>query len=352
MQKPVRNSRTRINVRQNHAGMVDSENVKGTLSPSGMVRSEHYAETMENTVLPYNKAHENVREIAGADGKSLYTCCYMADMPRATVVIVHGFTENAFKYSEIIHSLLRNGYNVLIYDQRGHGRSWRDPAVKGTDLTHVERFEEYVEDLEHVLACMLPELTKPYYLFSHSMGGAVSALYLEKGGEVFSKAILSSPMIAPATGGIPAAVCRTLCQGARMAGRGREKVFISSGYTGPEDFETSCTTGRERFGWYDQKRQEEVLFRNSSPTYGWTAESLAVTGKILKPGAVENIRIPVRVYSAELDGTVLNPPQKVFAGRLRHGSIETVEGAKHEIYRSTDEVVFAWWDSVLRYFES
>ena len=30
-------------------------------------------------------------------------------------------------------------------------------------------------------------------------------------------------MIAPATGGIPAAVCRTLCQGARMAGRGREK---------------------------------------------------------------------------------------------------------------------------------
>ena len=88
---------------------------------------------MENTVLPYNRAHENVREIAGADGKSLYTCCYMADMPRATVVIVHGFTENAFKYSEIIHSLLRNGYNVLIYDQRGHGRSWRDPAVKGTD---------------------------------------------------------------------------------------------------------------------------------------------------------------------------------------------------------------------------
>ena len=351
MQRQIRNSRTRAVPRTGRPENAEMNCDSGTLAPSGLVRSEDYAATMEKTVLPYIRARESAETVPGTDGRELYTCIYRADMPRGTVVIVHGFTENAHKYAELVHSLLRQGYNVLVYDQRGHGRSWRDPGVRSVDLTHVGRFEEYVEDLEKILEKELQGLTSPYYLFAHSMGGAVSALYLEKGGELFHKAVLSSPMIAASTSGVPAGVCKALCRGAMALGKGREKIFISGGYTGPEEFSASCATGRERFAWYDAQRQQVEAFRNSSPTYQWTLESLNVTGKILRPGAVEKIAIPVRVYSAELDTTVLNPAEREFAGRLRHGSIETVLGAKHEIYRSEDTVVFPWWESVLRYYE-
>ena len=319
------------------------------LNPDGLARSEGYAGTMDEVVLPYIAARRTDEIIAGDGGRPLFTSRFDADAPRGTAVIVHGFTENADKFAELIHSLLKNGMSVLAYDQRGHGRSWRADGLDDISLTHVDHFGEYVRDMEIVCRTRLAGMPKPWVLFSHSMGGAVSALFLEAHADVFARAALCSPMIAPDRGGLPLWAGRLLCRAQKAMGKGKKRVFFSKPYAGPEAFETAVASGRARFDWYEALRAATPQFRNNGPSYGWTLEALNVTDAILAPGAVERIAIPVRMYTAGDDHTVMPDAQRAFADRLRSGARTVVDGAKHEIYRSGDDVLFPWWRDVLAF---
>lgn len=318
----------------------------------GLILSARYAETMKETVLPYLSARQRDETVQGEGGKPLFCSVFTADEPRGTAVIVHGFTENAFKYAELIYSLLQNGLNVCAYDQRGHGRSWRSDAVKqDPSLTHVDRFEEYVGDLKAVCDTLLKDQPRPWVVFAHSMGGAVTGLFLERYPGYFDRAALCAPMIAPNRGGVPLAAAKLMCLGAKALGREKKRIFLSKPYAGPEDFDTSCATGRERFDWFDRVKAETPLYQNNGPTYQWTLESLRVTKKLLAPGAVEKIAIPVRVYGAQEDHSVLPDPQAAFAARLKNGGRQVVPGSRHEIFRSTDEAMFPWWHEVLAFLK-
>lgn len=320
------------------------------LNGDGLVLASGYAETMKDLVIPYLQAHRKTLTVAGWEGKPLAVSRFDAEQPRGTVTIVHGFTSTVEKYDEMIFSLLQNGWSVLAYDQRGHGRSWRDERISDPSLVNVDHFEDYVRDLETVCARVLSDMPKPHVLFCHSMGGAVSGLFLESHGDVFSRAVFCAPMIAPNTGGIPAPVVKALCRGMALVGKGRNRVFISKPYAGKEEFATACASGRERFEWYSELQAKTPALQTNGPSYQWTLEGINVTAKLLKPGAVEKITIPVRVYGAETDGSVLQEPQQKFADRLKNGSRTIVAGAKHEIYRSPDAVLFPWWHEILTFY--
>ena len=271
----------------------------------GLVRSDHYAGTMNDVVLPWLAGRRTDATVAGEGGVPLFCSRFDAEKPRGTVLIVHGFTENAEKYDELIHSLLRSGYSVVAYDQRGHGRSWRDPAISDISLTHVNRFGDYVADLKAVCDGVLAAMPKPWLLFAHSMGGAVSSLFMEQYPGVFAKAALCAPMIAPNLGGLPPAAVKLLCGTLGLLGRDKKRVFASTPYVGREDFATSCATGRERFDWYEALRARTPEFQNNGPTFGWTLEAIGASKAVLAPGAVERISIPVRLFTAQNDSSVM-----------------------------------------------
>ncbi len=319
-------------------------------NPDGLALSERYADTMDNVVLPWLAARRKDVAVAGSDGKPLFCSRFNADRPGGTVLIVHGFTENADKYAELIHSLLRCGYSVVAYDQRGHGRSWRDPAISDISLTDVDRFETYVADMKAVCDAVLAGTPKPWLLFSHSMGGGVSALFLESYPGVFAKAVFCAPMIAPNLGGLPKTAARLLCGAEGLLGRGKKRVLVSKPYAGTERFDASCATGRARFDWYEALRARNAAFQNNGPSYGWIREAMRVTKLALAPDAVERIAIPVRIYTAENDGSVMPDAQADFAARLRDGRRTLIPGSKHEIYRSGDDVLFGWWHGILEFF--
>ena len=316
----------------------------------GLVRSDHYAGTMNDVVLPWLAGRRTDTTVAGEGGVPLFCSRFDAEEPRGTVLIVHGFTENAEKYDELIHSLLRSGYSVVAYDQRGHGRSWRDPAISDISLTHVNRFGEYVADLKAVCDGVLAAMPKPWLLFAHSMGGAVSSLFMEQYPGVFAKAALCAPMIAPNLGGLPPAAVKLLCGTLGLLGRDKKRVFASTPYVGREDFATSCATGRERFDWYEALRARTPEFQNNGPTFGWTLEAIGASKAVLAPGAVERIGIPVQLFTAQNDSSVMPDAQKAFAARLGNGTRTLVPGSKHEIYRSPDAVLFPWWRGILEFF--
>ncbi|MBQ6373014.1 MAG: alpha/beta hydrolase [Clostridia bacterium] len=319
------------------------------LNAEGLALSDRYAETMREVVLPRIDSCRTDLVVPGDGGRPLFVSRFDASAPRGTVMLLHGFTENIEKYAELIHSLLECGMSVVAYDQRGHGRSWRDPALADASLTHVDAFDAYVRDMSVVCAQMLPGMPMPHRVFCHSMGGAVTALFLESHPGFFDRAAMCAPMIAPDLHGMPKPSARLMCRAAIALGRGRQRIFTSKPYTWPDDFDTSCATGRARFDWYEAQRREEPLFTNNGPSYGWTLESIDVTDRILAPGAVERIDAKVRLYTAALDATVLPVPQKMFIDRVPDGSHVTVRGAKHEIYRSADEVLFPWWRDVLAF---
>lgn len=319
----------------------------GRFNPDGLVLSDRYAETMDRIVLPWLSARRTDLTVAGDGGAPLFCSRFDGQGGAGTVLVLHGFTENVDKYSELIHSLLRNGYSVVGYDQRGHGRSWRDPAISDRSLTHVDRFERYVIDLGAVCDAVLAGMPRPWTIIAHSMGGGVTALFLEQRPGVFARAALCSPMIEANLGGLPVFAGKLLCGTACLLGRDKSRVLGSRPFSGPEDFATSCATGRERFEWYDALRVSAPAFQNNGPTYGWTREAIRATPRILAPGAVERIDIPVRVYTAEEDGSVMPGAQERFAARLSNGRRSLVPGSRHEIYRSRDEALFPWWREIL-----
>ena len=121
----------------------------------GLMVSANYAETMNQVTLPYLQARQRDKTVKGGGDKPIFCSCFQADQPRGTAMILHGFTENAFKFSEIIYSLLQNGFSVVAYDQRGHGRSWHAPKVTDPSLTHVGDFNEYERDLTAVCGAVI-----------------------------------------------------------------------------------------------------------------------------------------------------------------------------------------------------
>ena len=315
-----------------------------------LVSSPSYSCVMNETVRPWLEAKQKVVTVPGLGNRPLYTVSYEAENPVGTVFIVHGFTENAFKYAELIWSLLHHHYSVVAYDQRGHGRSWRADGIPDPSVTHVDSFSEYVEDLGIICVYYQDKMAAPRFLFAHSMGGAVASLFLEQNSDFFTAAVLSSPMIAPNIGGVPVALASALAFFAGLLRKQKKNPFFMKPYAGPEDFSTSCATDPERFAWYDAVKAARVEFRNSVPSYGWSNESIHVTEKILAPGAPERIGCPVLLYAAETDSSVLPGPQQQFIDRVRNGKRILVKNARHEIYRSTNDVLFPWWHDVLSFF--
>lgn len=321
------------------------------LNADGLARSENYRETMDRVILPAIDARRTDMTVEGDGGAPLFVSRFDAEDPKGTVLIVHGFTENADKFSELIHSLLCNGLSVVAYDQRGHGRSWRAEGLDGLSLTHVDDFDEYVKDMDIVYRRVVASMPKPHRVFCHSMGGAVTALYLERHPGVFDRAAMCAPMIAPYLSGLPKPVARALCKFEIATKHGKKRVFVSKPYVEKDKFETACANGKARFDWYEDLRFNTPAFHNNGCTYGWLLESIDVTDAILAPGAPERIDAKVMLFTAALDDVVLPKPQKAFIDRVKGGEHRVVAGAKHEIYRSEDDVLFPWWHEVLEFLK-
>lgn len=301
-----------------------------------LIKEADYNRTLDEKALPALNAAKSEGEFESFDGNKLVWRSYTRPDAARSVVILHGFTESSEKYHELIWYFFSAGSNVYIFDQRGHGKSFRH--VEDKTLTHVERFGDYIRDFEIFTERIVTDRL-PRVLFSHSMGGAVAGLYLEKHPDVYGKAVFSSPMIAPSTGGYPLFVGKAICRAAILFGGAKKRIFLSGEYPGEEKFETSCDTSFERFSRYERFRRENPDYQNFSPSYRWTLESLNVTKKLLKAGEPEKIKAKCVLFSAGRDDIVLIEPQKEFARRIPDCEFVSFENAKHEIYYSTDDVM-------------
>ena len=112
--------------------------------------------------------------------------------PRGVVLIVHGLGEHAWRYNEVAHRLNEWGFFVRAYDQRGHGDSGGAPGVLPDDDALLDDLNEMVDDTRRHIA---EPWSCPLILLGHSMGGLVSATFVQRGMARVDGLVLSSPAL-------------------------------------------------------------------------------------------------------------------------------------------------------------
>lgn len=111
-----------------------------------------------------------------------------AENAKANVMIMHGMAEYKERYLPLINRLTENGYNVVMSDMRGHGKSVNAEYILG----HCGTKELIIDDYKKVYEYMVnrfPNLDN--YLFAHSMGTLNAREYLMHNDMDFKKVILS-----------------------------------------------------------------------------------------------------------------------------------------------------------------
>ena len=181
-------------------------------------------------------------------------------MFNGAIVISHGFTEFATKYSEMIWYFMLAGYSVCFLEHRGHGRSVRD--IDNPSLVWIDDWHRYVADLNKFAFDVGREYAggRPLFLYSHSMGGGIGAALLETYPDTFDRAVLSSPMIAPQTG-MPNWIAYLLSSLMCVCGLGKHIVFGQSEFTPELDMSDHQGACEARVRWYQQQRIDDVQIR-------------------------------------------------------------------------------------------
>lgn len=315
-----------------------------------LIREEEYMKTMREVVEPELAKH---REDVYLDvkGGRYHAEVYEQKDARRAIVIVHGYTESAEKFREMAWYLLGEGFSVFMVDHRGHGLSLRE--VEDPSITHVDRFEDYVDDLDAFIDQIVLPRTKglPLMLYAHSMGGAVAALELMRHPNRFARAVLNAPMIAAVSKPFPRRGAKLLGTTMCLLGKGKERAFVGKPFDPKrEKFETSHMMSRARFDYYKEKRVRNRHLQNSSPSYSWIREGMGVTDTLLKPGNAEKIKTPLLLCQAERDSIVCLPEQNRFVSMVKGARLVSFD-SKHEIYSSAEDVLRQYYDTVLGFLK-
>ena len=100
-----------------------------------------------------------------------------ASPARGTVLIVHGLGEHSGRYEAVALRLNQAGWQVVAYDQRGHG-------VSGGARGALPNAEAFQQDLAQVIDALRADpvlAVGPLLLLGHSMGGLVAARFVAGG---------------------------------------------------------------------------------------------------------------------------------------------------------------------------
>ncbi|MBC7548389.1 MAG: lysophospholipase, partial [Polaromonas sp.] len=129
--------------------------------------------------------------------------------PRAIVLIVHGLGEHAGRYHHVAHQLMRWGFMVRAYDQRGHGESGGARGALPSETTLLDDLAEVVDFSRHRCLRLITTARAsqpgvgglrraalpPLILLGHSLGGLVASRLVALGMRQVEGLVLSSPAL-------------------------------------------------------------------------------------------------------------------------------------------------------------
>jgi lysophospholipase len=285
------------------------------------------------------------------DGAELRWGYLPAKAPRAECVLVGGFAECIEKYFETIGDLAARGYSVWCLDWRGQGGSSRPRRLPSRPRPR--RFDRDASELA-AFAKRLPTMRRPRLLIGHSMGGAAALLCLRHYPGLFDGAILSAPMLAIHTGGLPLMLVRLITGLARAIGLGICFVPGASRWTPdrtPTPERSRVSNDRERcrlqYVWFSA----HTKLRVDAPTWGWLDSALRLVHRMAKKEFLGGIDTPILLASAGIE-TFLRPEAHRRAARLLpECTLIEFPDSKHEPFLERDPIRDRWFAAIDRFVE-
>ena len=316
------------------------------------IKDEDFAERIKDihTLLA---SYETTGSIKAYDGLSLKYYYYLCEKSIGTIVIIHGFTEFALKYEEIIYYFLEAGYNVFIYDQRSHGHS--GSAIEDRRYNHVEDFSEYAKDLNSIMEKVVRPTVNdsPISIFCHSMGGAVSLMYFHDFKPDFlHKAVFSSPMVIPRMWkNIPIPIVEySIKKSAKEDGWNAPFAHTSHFNPHPE-YSASHDCSPARFNQNLALRLSDTNFQNSGSTNRWLWECLRIRKYMPKKDYLSVISQDILIMAAGQDTVVYASVYKKLHKYLQKSRVSFYPNSKHSIYNSDDETLVRYWKEIFEFLK-
>jgi lysophospholipase len=252
------------------------------------------------------------------------------------------------KYAATAVDLEQRGYCTIAIDWRGQGLADRlldDPMVG-----HVEKFEDYQLDVAALVeAAKELKLPEPYYLISHSMGGAIGLRALMEGLPV-KAAAFSAPMwgihLAPHMR--PAAwVLGYLMP---MLGKGDKNPpgTIPESYVLTAPFEdNTLTTDQPMFDMMTNQVDKYAALGLGGPSYTWLRESLIEANALAARPAPKT---PILTFLGTNERIVRTKTIHQRMQTWENGTLVMVEGAEHEILMERPEIRNDAFDKMAKLF--
>ena len=269
---------------------------------------------------------------------------------RGTVLLFPGRTEYIEKYGRAARDLRERGYATITVDWRGQGLA--DRAFGDRALGHVNAFTDYQKDvaamLTHARDLGLP---RPFYLIAHSMGGAIGLRALIEGLPVRA-AVFSAPMwgiqmsaaLRPFAWGL-STVARRIGLDSRMApGQEAENYLTRIALD-----ENTLTSDGDMF---DYMRRQVTTYPDlglGGPSLRWLNESLLDMRRMAR---MTSPRTPTVTFLGTAE--VIVDPARIRdrMARWPGGTLEVVDGGKHETMMETPDIRTRFFDTAARLFDA
>jgi len=265
---------------------------------------------------------------------------------RGSIIFSPGRTEFIEKYLETAADFIERGFNVLIVDPRGQGLSDRllDDKIK----SHIEDFEDYVDDLAYVVKELSPSLPQPHVLMGHSMGGTILLQSVLRGDIKPAAVICSAPMLGLYD--LDTSIMKLAIKGLSALGLKTKNLPLQRQRNGlPVPFNINkLTSDKDRYRHWAAYFQTSPRLRVGPPTYGWIVQALRAMTWV--NSNARQLKTPCLIIAAGAD-PIVDPASNENFASVSRSSYKVVPGALHELLLERDiyrDQFFDAFDSFLK----
>ncbi|KMV32795.1 MULTISPECIES: lysophospholipase L2 [Franconibacter] len=295
-------------------------------------------------------------EFMGVDDVPVRFVRFCAPGNDRVIVVCPGRIESYVKYAELAYDLFYCGFDVLIIDHRGQGRSGR--LLEDTHRGHVVNFSDYVDDLERFWQQEVASGPwRKRYVLAHSMGGAITTLFLQRQPQAFDAVALCAPMFG-ITIRLPDWMLRSILDWAEGYPKLRDGYAIGTGRWRALPFSLNVLThSPERYRRNLRFYADDPDLRVGGPTYHWVREGI-LAGEQVLAGATA-VTTPLLLLQAEAERVVDNRAHDRFcelraaAGHPCWGDKPyVIKGAYHEILFEKDSMRAEALTAIVDFFDA
>lgn len=280
------------------------------------------------------------RWIRTADGVRLRSVTWPQGQA-GTAFVFSGRTEYVEKYGRVARRLAARGLAVATLDWRGQGLS--DRYAPNPKLGYVEDFRQFQLDVAALLgSAPVRALPQPWYLVSHSMGGAIALRCLLERAD-FAGAVFCAPMwqlqMKTATRELTnraTQLAQLLGLGARrLPGTSSEPTALANGFDG-----NVLTSDPEQYAWVQTQVRDHPELGLGGPSLQWTRAALQEIARLY---VAPLPRLPVLVLLGAEESVVAPGVIRKQAGLMPGAELAVFPGARHELFLERPEVQDALW---------